>query len=272
MTFQYPPKDPDNVSEPPSVSAPPPVAPPPAAPAHTYPVRFPQSTPYVTYGLLAITIVVYLLQLASKQIYGVDVVAMAGMKANTAIEMGQWWRLFTPIFLHGGIFHIGFNMYALYVLGPGLERFYGKLSFLLLYLVAGVAGNVFSFIFSSYNSLGASTAIFGLLAAQGVFLYQHREMFGKSAQRSLINVITIAVINFVIGLSPGIDNWGHLGGFIGGALFAWFAGPKMTIVGRPPNLELKNVRPALMVALVAVIDLILFIALAMALGGAGVQR
>jgi len=229
----------------------------------------PHGTPLVTYGLLAVTIIVYLLQLASQQLYGVDVVAAMGMKSNIAINAGQWWRLFTPIFLHGGIFHIGFNMYALYVLGPGLERFYGKFSFLLLYLVAGVAGNVFSFIFSPYNSLGASTAIFGLLAAQGVFLYQHQELFGKSAQRSLINVIFIAVVNFVIGLSPGIDNRGHLGGFFGGALFAWFAGPKMKITGTPPNLVLKNLRPLWMAALIAVIDLILFIGLAVVVGGAG---
>jgi len=228
----------------------------------------PQSAPVVTYGLLAVTIIVYLLQVASKQIYGVDVVAAAGMKSNAAIEAGQWWRLITPLFLHGSIFHIGFNMYALYVLGPGLERFYGKISYLLLYLVAGVAGNVFSFLFSTYNSLGASTAIFGLLAAQGVFFYQHRELFGKNAQRSLVNVVSIAVINFIIGLSPGIDNWGHLGGFIGGMLFAWFAGPRMKITGNPPNLILKNVRPLLIVLLVAVVDLMLFIALAMVTGGA----
>jgi len=229
----------------------------------------PHGTPYVTYALLAITIGVYLLQMASKALYGYDAVALLGMKNNAAIAAGQWWRLITPMFLHGSIFHIGFNMYALYVLGPGLERFYGKWSYLMLYLVAGVAGNVFSYVFSTYNSLGASTAIFGLLAAQGVFLYQHRDLFGQSAQRSLINVIFIAVINFAIGLSPGIDNWGHLGGFAGGILYAWFAGPKMEIVGRPPALELKNVRPLLISSLVAVLDLILFVALAMVLGASG---
>jgi rhomboid protease GluP len=266
MSFQYPPKDPDQVSEPPAAA---PSSPPAAPPPERVSVQMPQGAPLVTYSLLAVTIVVYLLQMASKQLYGEDVVAMMGMKSNAAIEAGQWWRLITPMFLHGGIFHIGFNMYALYVLGPSLERFYGKISYLMLYLVAGVAGNVFSFMFSVYPSLGASTAIFGLLAGQGVFLYQHRELFGKSAQRSLMNVIFIAVINFVIGLSPGIDNWGHLGGFIGGALFAWFAGPKMAITGRPPNLILKNMRPLLIVLLVAVGDLMLFIGLAIAVGGAG---
>ncbi len=261
MSFQYPPPNPDNPH-----SATPPVSARPASPA--YPVRFPQGVPYVTYTLLGITLIIYLVQMLGQMIYGIDVAAMWGMKSNAAIAAGQWWRLLTPIFLHGGIFHVGFNMYALYVLGPGLERFYGHWRYLLLYLVAGVAGNVFSYIFSSYNSLGASTSIFGLLAAQGVFLYQHREMFGKSAQRSLLNVIFIALINFMIGLSPGIDNWGHLGGFVGGALYAWFAGPKMKIVGHPPNLTLKNVRPLAIALLVALFDLMLFIVLAIVAGGA----
>ncbi len=270
MSFQYPPPEPDSASEisEPSSSLTPVEAP--AAPRH--PVRLPQGAPYVTYALLVLTVVVYALQMGGKALYGFDVVAAIGMKNNAAIAAGQWWRLITPMFLHGSIFHIGFNMYALYVLGPGLERFYGRWGYLWLYLVAGVAGNVFSYIFSGYNSLGASTAIFGLLAAEGVFLYQHRDLFGQSAQRSLINVVTIALVNFIIGLSPGIDNWGHLGGFIGGALYAWFAGPKMEVVGRPPMLELKNTRSPLLASMVAVLVLMVFTALAMFMGGASPGR
>ena len=258
MSFQYPPKNPTQTVE---------SSPTPAAPTG-YAVRMPQGAPYATYALLAVTLLAYGLQMAGKAFYGVDVAAALGMKSNAAIEAGQWWRLITPVLLHGGLMHIGFNMYALYVLGPGLERFFGKWRFLLLYLVSGVAGNVFSYVFSSYNSLGASAAIFGLLAAQGVFLYQHRQMFGKSAQRSLSNVVFIALVNFVIGLSPGIDNWGHLGGFLGGFLFSWFAGPRLQIVGLPPNLELKNVRPLLLALLTASLVLLLFVGLAAALGGA----
>ena len=82
-----------------------------------------------------------------------------------------------------------------------------------------------SFLISPQNSLGASTAIFGLLGAEGIFLYQNRQIFGKAAQRALSNVIMIAAVNLLLGLSPGIDNWGHIGGLIGGTLFAWLAGP-----------------------------------------------
>ena len=139
------------------------------------------------------------------------------------------WRLFTPMLLHGSILHIGFNMYALYAIGPGLERYYGRSRYLLLYILAGFTGNVASFLISPQNSLGASTAIFGLLGAEGVFLYQNRQIFGPAARRSLTNVIMIAARQPVIGLSPGIDNWGHIGGLIGGSLFAWLAGPRFRV-------------------------------------------
>jgi rhomboid protease GluP len=118
-------------------------------------------------------------------------------------------------------------MYALYLVGQSLEPPYGHIRFLGLYVLAGFCGNVFSTLFSPYPSLGSSTAIFGLIAAQGVFVLKNREYFGSRAQRILINIAMIAAINFIIGLSPGIDNWGHLGGFLGGAFMAWFVGPTL---------------------------------------------
>jgi len=185
--------------------------------------------PMVTYTLLGITLVVYLLQMLSQALLGVDYPAALGMKVNELIVSGQIWRLITPALLHGSILHLGFNMYALYILGPGLERQYGSGRFLALYLLSGYAGNVISFIFSSSPSLGSSTAIFGLLGAQGIFLYENREVFGQAAQRALMNVVVIAGINLVIGLQPGIDNWGHIGGLAGGALFAWLGGPSYRV-------------------------------------------
>jgi rhomboid protease GluP len=156
---------------------------------------------------------------------GLDVPAVLGMKVNQLIAQGQVWRLITPMFLHGSILHVALNMYALFILGRVLEQYYGHTRFLWLYILSGFAGNIVSMLFSPSNSLGSSTAIFGLIAAQGVFLYQNRKVFGGNAQRALMNVIMVAVLNFVIGLSPGIDNWGHLGGFIAGIAFAWLAGP-----------------------------------------------
>jgi rhomboid protease GluP len=220
-------------------------------------VAVPQGVPYVTYTILGITILVYLAQMLSEFALGTDVPAYFGMKINEFIIQGQFWRLFTPMFLHGSILHIGFNMYALVVIGSGLERFFGQGRFILLYLAGAFAGNVFSFLLSPNPSLGASTAIFGLLGAQAIFLYRHREIFGGQARAALQNVITIAVINFIIGLQPGIDNWGHLGGLLGGLIFTWFGGPKLTVEGMYPLLHLQDEHGS--VQTVTAIAIILFV-------------
>ena len=192
--------------------------------------------PYVTYILIGICVVVYLLQMAT-QASMVWITLHLGVKANDLIMQGQVWRLITPVFLHGSIFHIAFNMYALFYLGTTLERFYKHWRFLVLFLLSGFAGNVISFMFSPYPSLGASTAIFGLLGAEGVLLYQNREIFGNIARRALSQVVMIAVVNLIIGLTPGIDNLGHIGGLIGGTLFAWFGGPLLQETRVIPTLH-----------------------------------
>lgn len=220
--------------------------------------------PYVSYVLIGICVGVYLAQMASMSMWGVDLPSVWGVKNNALIMSGQVWRLFTPIFLHGSILHILFNMYALSYLGPSLERFYGHLRFLALFLVAGFAGNVISFMFSPHLSLGSSTAIFGLLGAQGVLIYQNRELFGNIARRALSQVIMIAVVNLVIGLTPGIDNWGHIGGLIGGTLFAWFGGPMLQKQGTFPPYFLADVRTSREVILAAAGVGMLFIFLTLA--------
>lgn len=199
-------------------------------------------SPIVTYTLVVLTIIVYILQAGTQWILGVDIPAVFGMKINDYIIQGQLWRLLTPMFLHGSVLHIGFNMYALVIIGSELERRFGHWRFLLLYVLGSFGGNVLSFLLSSNPSLGASTSIFGLLGAEMVFFYQNREMFGSGARRALQNVITVAAINFVIGLSPGIDNWGHLGGLVGGLIFTWFGGPKLSMTGLYPYLKVVDQR------------------------------
>lgn len=199
-------------------------------------IRFDVKKPLVVYILMGVTIFVFLLQAISQYglFDGLDIPAAWGMKANSLIVKGQWWRLFTPMLLHGSVLHLGFNMYALYIFGRGLEPYYGRARFLILYILAGFCGNAMSFFFSPANSYGASTAIFGLLGAEGMFLYQNQRLFGANARTALANILMIAVVNLVIGLSPGIDNWGHIGGLIGGFSFAWLAGPVFRIEGSPP--------------------------------------
>ena len=188
-------------------------------------VKMPASKPYVTYALIGFTIFIYLLQVGTQSLQGTDLPAAFGAKVNELIAAGQFWRLITPVFLHGSIMHIGFNMYALYLFGRPIERYFGRARFLLLYFISGFGGNVLSMMFTESPSLGASTAIFGLLAAQGIFIYQNRALFGGMTQQALRSIVIIAAINLMIGLSPGIDNWGHVGGLVAGLIFTWIGGP-----------------------------------------------
>jgi len=231
---------------------------PPAPPARPNPLQQPQTRPVVTYTLIGINIVFFLFQQVGPMILGQDLTQF-GLKANELIVLGQYWRLITPMFLHGSIIHLGFNLYALYIFGPGLERHFGRPRFIALYVLSGFAGNVMSFIFTSAPSLGSSTAIFGLLGAEGVFLYRNRRLFGGSARRALNNLILLAVINLVFGLSsPGIDNWGHLGGLIGGTLFAWIGGPILAVKNDYPGLSVVDTRESRDAIVAALIDLIVF--------------
>src|SRR5512135_803678 len=114
-------------------------------------VAVPNVRPTVTYAILGVTIFVYLLQLAGNYLLGQDIAALLGMKINSLIRAGQIWRLITPVFLHDstlpyGLLHIGFNMYALFLYGRGLEARFGHVRFILLYFLSAYAGNVLSFL------------------------------------------------------------------------------------------------------------------------------
>jgi len=213
-------------------------------------VAFPQSAPYATYAIIGVTVAFYVLQIVSVAVFGyptsygnIDWLELYGARINDFIRIGQVWRLFTPALLHGSIPHIFFNMYALYSIGIGLERYFGRNRYLLLYVLCAFTGNVTSFLFTNGYSVGASTAIFGLIGAEAVFLIQNRKMFAGQFNRAIGNVIFIIVINlFLVGSLPGIDNWGHIGGLIGGVMFTSFAGPIWEVEGIQPDLRLADRR------------------------------
>lgn len=206
-------------------------------------LQLPSVPPRVTFAILGVTVLVYLVQLLTPNYYySLDLPTLYGAKINELIRAGELWRLITPILLHAGLAHIGFNMYALFSFGQGLERRYGYVRFLALYLLAGFAGNVLSFLFSDGISVGASTSVFGLVGAEGIFIYQNRDLFADRGRAALSNILTIAGINLFIGLSSGgaIDNWGHIGGLIGGALFAWVGGPRLEVQGNYPLVQIVD--------------------------------
>lgn len=224
-------------------------------------VKMPQRKPVMTVVLIGVTTVVYLFQIILQTAYGFDVLFALGGKFNDAISVGQIWRLITPVFLHSSILHIALNMYALYIIGRRLERFYGPWRFMILYFLSAFAGNVLSYVLTPAASLGASTAIFGLLAAEGVFIFENRKLFGPNRTRQMIsNLVFILVINLSFGFMPNmnVDNMGHIGGLLGGIFFAWKAGPALQITGQPPFFEVLDVRKKGEVVLASLIVLIGF--------------
>jgi rhomboid protease GluP len=145
-----------------------------------------------------------------------EVLLFFGAKNNALILNGEYYRLFTAMFLHGGLTHIAFNMYALYALGPLIEKVYSKKAFILIYFISGLTSSLASFIFSPNTSVGASGAIFGLLGAALIFGFKMKKLGNKAFLNSIIQVI---FINIFIGVTiPNIDNFGHLGGLVGGVI------------------------------------------------------
>ncbi|MBK8780695.1 MAG: rhomboid family intramembrane serine protease [Anaerolineales bacterium] len=244
-------------------------APEPEPTTQTVRVALPSLAPAVTYVIIGLTALVYLLQLASVWVWGyavyeIDWLEIYGARFNTAIRAWELWRFITPVFLHGSISHIFFNMYALLSIGTLLERHFGHSRFFWLYFLGAFTGNVFSFLFTGENgySVGASTAVFGLIGAEVIFFYQNRELFGSQAKQAISNAVVIIAINLFIGLSPGIDNWGHVGGLLGGMIFAWFAGPRWAVTGIPPEMKLVDQREMREIITGACVVLLIFGALA----------
>lgn len=206
-------------------------------------VTLPTSVPYATYSLIVLTVTVFILQNLSTWLLKVDYPAALGVKFGDYIRAGQVWRLITPMFLHGSLLHIGFNMYALFTFGRGMEARFGWLRFLALYFLSGFAGNVLSFVMTPSASLGASTAVFGLLAAEGIFLFQNRELLRGQAGRAISNLVFMAGFNLMIGFTiKGVDNWGHIGGLLGGLLFAWWGAPYWKVEGIYPDFRVVDER------------------------------
>ena len=173
---------------------------------------FKSKVPYVTYALIAINIIMY-------------VVPFLFGKGNMFIEMfcthgpsvraGQYYRLFTGILLHGSLIHLGCNCYSLYVIGTQVESFLGKFKFLVIYLFSGLMGSLFSISFNgNVASIGASGAIFGLMGALAYFGYYYRVYFGNILKSQIIPLI---ILNLGLGfMVTGIDNFAHIGGLLGG--------------------------------------------------------
>lgn len=182
---------------------------------------FKNKTPIITYTLITLNLMIYILMM----IPGFYAEFMHfGANNYVYVRYGGFYRLFTSMFLHANLYHIAFNMYALYILGPQVEKYFGKLKFLLIYLISGVLGSLFSCVFmdSTSLSIGASGAIFGLFGSLAYFTYKYRAILNNFLRSSILPTI---FINLILGfLLPNVDVSAHIGGLIGGFLVALAVG------------------------------------------------
>jgi membrane associated rhomboid family serine protease len=180
----------------------------------------------VTLGLIGVNVAVAIVELASGSnasftnnsifekgsLFASGFVSADGQLLGVA--HGQWWRLFTAMFLHASFFHLAVNMYSLYFVGTIMEQVIGRWRFLLLYLASGLAGSAGALVLSPLTpTVGASGAIFGVLG--GLFILERRRHIATGGQ-----VAGLIVLNLVItfAFAGSISVGGHVGGLIGGSL------------------------------------------------------
>lgn len=218
-------------------------------------LHIPSVRPTVTYAIIAINVIVFLIRLTSPQL-DEQILVWGANNGPDVVTNGEVYRLLTSMFLHASIFdfrgqfalqnslHIIFNMYILYVIGTQVERLFGHVRFAAVYLLGGLAGSVLSAVLGADNSfsVGASGAVFAVIGAEFVYLYQHRKLLGMRGRTQMRSLVYLAVINLFFGALTGVagagilvDNWAHLGGLIGGLVLAFAIGPIYIVRSHPEH-------------------------------------
>ncbi|QWC24990.1 rhomboid family intramembrane serine protease [Bacillus haikouensis] len=179
---------------------------------------FEKRKPFFTYLFIAVQLIMFAILEMNGGSQDPQTLIKYGAKYNPLIIEGEWWRLITPIFLHIGLLHLLMNTLALYYLGIAVERIYGRIRFVFIYMLSGIAGSFASYLFTSNLSAGASGAIFGCFGALLYFGVLYPKIFFRTMG---FNIIAVIILNLAFGFTvPGIDNAGHLGGLAGGFLAA----------------------------------------------------
>ncbi len=182
----------------------------------------------VTYAIIAITVVAYFVAPPTG-----DPNSVFGqlLLDKSLVATGQYWRLFTVALLHESPIHLAFNMYALYLVGPVVERIYGWKLFIFIYLACDLAASVASFVFGDplIASVGASGAIFGLFGCLFVAGRLHNPILDRQSRSLAAQVGTLIILNLVLGFTFGagtIDNFAHVGGLLAGAWLGFALVPR----------------------------------------------
>jgi rhomboid protease GluP len=148
---------------------------------------------------------------------------------------GQWWRLITAGFLHGGIFHILMNSWVLFDLGAEVEQLYGTSRLIVFYFVSTITGFWTSSHLGFHSSVGSSAGIFGLIGAMLAFGVSDRSALGSMVKSLYMRWV---IYGLVLSFLPGVDFWAHVGGLSGGFLAGWLAStPRARMMWKEPLLR-----------------------------------
>lgn len=174
---------------------------------------FEKKVPYLTYALIFLNCLVYF----GGILFGTyESLLNQFCLYGPLVRLGEYYRLFTCMFLHADIIHLLFNCYALFIIGSQIESYLGRGKFIVIYFFSGILGSLLSITLSEYASIGASGAIFGLMGSLLYFGYHYRLYLGSVLRSQIIPLI---LFNLMYGfLVPGIDNAAHVGGLLGGIL------------------------------------------------------
>ncbi|MGH7701382.1 MAG: rhomboid family intramembrane serine protease [Gemmatimonadales bacterium] len=177
-----------------------------------------RAAPPLVLVLVALNVAMFAGQIAAGALQDQETIVAAGALHRESVLAGEWWRLISAMFLHGGPDHVIGNLLVLYVIGMAVEHALGLVQTAAVYFAGGVAGGLLSLAMGPGPSVGASGAIFGLIASVIVVLYRHRDRWHVRDKR--IGFVLIVWAAYQVGtgfLTPFIDNFAHLGGFAGGA-------------------------------------------------------
>ena len=196
---------------------------------------FKNNTPVITYALIALNILVFLaMYVLGEGSLHIQTLVDFGASYPPFIRNGEYYRLITSGFLHIGFMHLLFNNYALYIIGPQVENFFGRIKFLTIYFGSIFIASLMSMLFFEGVSAGASGAIFGLLGAILYFGYHYRVYLGNALRSQIIPLI---ILNLLIGFSiESINDAAHIGGLIGGVIVAALVG----VTGKTSKFEQLN--------------------------------
>ena len=191
-----------------------------------------RDAPLATWGLLAANAVVWLAASTAGDTRDPQNLIDFGAMLGPLIVGGEYWRLFTAMFLHAGLAHLAMNGLGLFIVGRLVESSFGHLRFLIIYLLAGLFGSVASFGFNTVAvGAGASGAIFGTFGALAAFFAVNRDSFGKEGRQSLVGVLMVAGLVLASGIqTEEVDNWAHLGGLVAGFFIGFTISPRYRLV------------------------------------------